>query len=498
VNVFRTIPTRLRLAALTLAVAFAAGCGSHSQIPALDATSTGAARSPALAPPAPMARTTVLPASAMLATTKKPDIAMQAASYSQIPGSASFAAASADGSLWVLSDLPNGPDKYIWHYSNATSTWTNISGLASRLAIAPDGTMYAINSGGGIYKWDGTAWSGVGGGASDITVDYDGSLFVISNGGTPGTDRPIWHYSGGTWTQSQGAGVRLISSWWDTKSYGWLGGAAGGMYVLNAAGNIYHEVAGTAGFVQLPGQATELAVTSEGGYYVLGYPRSAAGNIIYYFDLDSSSGTYAQQPGAGTSITTNSSSLYVISASGGIYSSPVKAALTWTFGGSNASVSMTNGRTPSAVTLTPYNNVSVTLQFAQVTSGSGVVNLASAMNNGDINPNTVPADNATAGYTPIVYFSVANPGPQTISTGTTVPSVSATKSTGFGTSTSCNLDIYLNTGGGAGGTRTWNALPGATAAISGNTVAIPSTNLPAGSTVDFQPGNQSVLAIACH
>jgi len=494
VKAFRTIPTRLRLAALTLAVACAAGCGSHSQIPAVGPDSTSAG-SPAVVPPAPMAKTTVLPASAMLATTKKPDIAMQAASYSQIPGSASFAAASSDGSLWVLSDLPAGPDKYIWHYSNTTSTWTNIPGLATRLSIAPNGTMYAINSGGGIYMWNGTAWSGIGGGASDITVDYDGSLFVISNGGVAGTDRPIWHYSGGTWTQSQGAGVRLISSWWDTNSYGWLGGASGGMYVLNAAGNIYHEAAGTPGFVQLPGQATELAVTSEGGYYVMGYPRNAGGNNIYYFDLDGASGAYAQQPGAGTSITTNSSRLYVISASGGIYSSPVKAALTWTFGGSTASVSMTNGQTPSPVTLSPYNNVSVTLQFAQVTSGSGVLNLATALNNGDINPNTVPVDNATAGYTPVIYMSAANPGPQTISTGAAVPSVAATKSTGFGSFTSCNLDLYVNTGGG---NRTWNALPGATATISGNTVSIPSTNLPAGSTVDFQPGNQGVLAIACH
>jgi len=475
-------------------VLIASGCSSHSQIPAVQPGSTSSATSPALVPPAPMAKTTVLPASVMLAATKKPEVAMQNASYSQIPGSASFAAASADGSLWVLSDLPAGPDKYIWHFSNQTSTWTNVPGLATRLSIAPNGTMYAINSGGGIYMWNGTAWTGIGGGASDITIDYDGSIFVISNAGTAGTDRSIWHYVGNTWSLSQGAGVRLISSWWDTKSYGWLNGAQGGMYVLNAAGNIYHEVAGTPGFAQLPGQATELAVTSEGGYYVLGYPRNAAGSNIYYFDLDSPSSAYAQQAGAGVSITTNSSRLYVISASGGIYSSPVKAAQTWTFGGSTSTVSMTNGQTPSPATLAPYNNVSLSIQFVQVTSGSGVLNLASALNNGDISPNTLPADNSTPGYTPIIYLSVFNSGPQTISTGTTAPAISVTKSTGFGSATSCNLDIYVKNGT----TRAWGALTGATATISGNTVSIPATSLGNGNTVDFQPGDQPVLAIACH
>ncbi len=492
---FQPSPTRSRLGALSIAVLFAAGCGSHSQIPSVRSGSIANGGSPGLVQPAPMAKTAVLPASVMLAATKKPDIAMQGASYSQIPGSASFAAASSDGSLWVLSDLPAGPDKYIWNFSNISNTWTNIPGLAMRLSIAPNGTLYAINSGGGIYSWNGTSWTAIGGGASDITVDYDGSLFVLSNGGSAGTDRPNWHYTGGTWSQSQGAGVRLISSWWDTKPYGWLGGAAGGIYVLNAAGNIYHEVAGTPGFVQLPGQATELAVTSEGGYYVMGYPRNAAGNNIYYFDLDSPSGTYAQQAGAGTTITTNSSKLYVISATGGIYSSPVKAATTWTFLGSSTSLSLSNGQTPGPANLSAYNNVSVSVQLGQVTSGSGTLNFTDALNNGDINPNTVPADNATSGYAPVIYVSAFNAGPQTISTGTTAPAISVTKTTGFGSATSCNLDLYAKNGSV---TPTWSTLQGATAVISGNTVSIPATTLPGGNTVDFQPGDQPVLAVACH
>jgi hypothetical protein len=472
-----------------IGVLAAAGCGAHSQIP--PAGSLPSSTSPAMIAPAPMAKTALLPASVMFAATKKPDVAMQGAAYSQIPGSASLAVAAPDGSLWVLSDSPAGPDKSIWHWAN--STWTNVGGLASRLAVARDGTLYALNSGGGIFSWNGSVWTAIAGGASDIAVDYDGSLFVITNGGTPGTDRSIWHYTG-TWSASQGAGVRLVSSW-DQKGEGWFGGSSGGIYVLTSNGSIYHEVAGTPGFVQLPGLASELTPTIEGGYYVMGYPRFPAGNNIYYFDLDSGSGAYTQQAGNGTSISTNSSALYVISGSGSIYSSPVRAAQTWAFGGSSTSLSVTNGQTPGPANLTPYNNVSLSIQFGQITSGSGVIKISDALNNGDITPNTVPLDNATSGYTPIIYITLFNAGPQTISAGTSVPAITLTKSTGFGSATTCNLDLYIDPGTG---TKSWNALPGATAAISGNTVSSPATVLPGGSTVDFQPGDQPALAIACH
>src|SRR5665213_2336632 len=82
--------------------------------------------SPGSIAPAPMAHTAILPASLMAV---KPQSAIQGTSWTQIPGAASYAAAAPDGSLWVLSTLPSGPDKYIWHY--VSGTWTNISGEAS-------------------------------------------------------------------------------------------------------------------------------------------------------------------------------------------------------------------------------------------------------------------------------------------------------------------------------------------------------------------------------
>src|SRR5665213_158377 len=60
-------------------VLIASGCSTHSQIPSV--ASQPLSTSPGLIAPAPMARTAILPASVMLAATKKPDVAMEGASY---------------------------------------------------------------------------------------------------------------------------------------------------------------------------------------------------------------------------------------------------------------------------------------------------------------------------------------------------------------------------------------------------------------------------------
>lgn len=262
-----------------------------------------------------MAKTTVLPASAMHFAARKPMGAIQGFSFSQIPGAASYAAAASDGSLWVLSTQPAGPDKYIWHYVNGT--WTNISGLASRISVAPNGTLYAINSGGGAYSYSNGAWSAFGGGCRDLTAASDGSLYVISNGG--GADGPIWHYTNGAWTQMPGAGNRLAASW-DTGSYSVPGGTVtpGGFYVINSLNNIYYL--GSSGYIKLAGAGSAVAPMN-GGLFVLGAPADPNGNVLYYYDLANPG--WSAPGGSGVSITTDGQKIYIISAAGGIYVSNI-------------------------------------------------------------------------------------------------------------------------------------------------------------------------------
>jgi hypothetical protein len=262
-----------------------------------------------------MAKTAILPASVMQsATPRKTQGDIQGLNYMQIPGTASSVAVG-PGSVWVLSDQPAGPDKYIWH--NVGGTWTNVPGLASRISVGPDGTLYAINSGGGAYAYNSGAWNALGGGCRDVTAAADGSVYVISNGG--GADGAIWHYSGGAWTQQPGSGNRLAASW-DTHTYSLPGGTItpGGFYVINSQGSIYYL--GASGYIQIPGAGSAVAPIA-GGLFVLGYPTDPNGNVLYYYNLDAPG--WSVKGGAGVSISANGSTLYIIGASGGIYVSAI-------------------------------------------------------------------------------------------------------------------------------------------------------------------------------
>ncbi|HEX5274561.1 MAG TPA: tectonin domain-containing protein [Candidatus Rubrimentiphilum sp.] len=313
---------RFSFIALGIAILVAACSGKNIPVRGTPQLPTPQSVSPAKIAAAPMARTAILPSSAMQSPVRtQSDI--QGLNWTAIPGSATQVAAASDGSLWALSDQPSGPDKYIWHYANGA--WSNITGLASQIAVGPDGTLYAINSGGGTFAYSAGNWTGLGGGSSAITAAADGSIYVLSNGGS-GPDRAIWHNVNGVWSQLAGSGTAIDASW-DSGSYS-AGGSAvasGGVYIINSVGGIYYENPDMT-FSVLPGSASAIAATTSGGVFVLGYPSNSSGNSIFYYNY--SSGTWTSESGAGVSLAANGSNLYVVGASGGIYQSPITPAAT--------------------------------------------------------------------------------------------------------------------------------------------------------------------------
>ena len=340
----------------------AAGCshgGSSGLLPGGSSSptmTTPQSVSPALVSPAPMAKTDILPASAMQSPPKA-SIAVPPLNWSQISGTASSVAAAPDGSLWVLSDQPSGADKYIWHYVG--TSWTNISGLASNISVAADGSLWALNSGGGIYHYVSGSWSSPGGGAKNsITADASGGVYVLSNGGS-GPDRAIWHYSSGTgWVQQNGSGTILAANW-DTNSFPLGSGgsgtiSAGGVYILNSAGQIWYENSNLT-FAQLSGGASAIAPTTNGGLFVLAYPSNSGGNQVYYYDLNTPGWT--AQNGAGLlSISANNTGLYLTNSAGAIYTATVPsfgpvATVVITGPSGSASQAVTVG-TPTTIPLT--------------------------------------------------------------------------------------------------------------------------------------------------
>lgn len=275
--------------------------------------------SPALVKPAPMAKTAILPSSAMRSP-RRTDSALSGLNWTQIPGAATQVVPASDGSIWALSTDPAGPDKYIWHY--AGGTWTNVSGLASQIAVRPGPfpVLYAINSGGGTYAYQGNdSWTALGGGAANLTIASNGDVYVTSNQGGP--DHAIWKNDGSTWTQVPGAGVYLAGG--QAPSYYTLPGghvSPGGLYVINSQGSIYYlNPDGT--YVAFPGQASQIAPTFTGGAFVLGFPASSGAQPIYYYDL--SDPNWTAQPGAASSLSASTTTLYVVGGGGGIYDTPI-------------------------------------------------------------------------------------------------------------------------------------------------------------------------------
>lgn len=276
--------------------------------------------------------------------------------WSQLPGSATEVAAAPDGTLWVLSTQPSGADKYIWHY--ASGSWTNISGLADQLAVAPNGTLYAVNSGGGTYAYGNGSWTALGGGAKAITIAADGSIYVISNASSG--DQSVWHNVNGSWSQVSGSGSVLAASWDTGGPYVPLAGSIlpGGTFILNTAGQIWYENTDHT-FAEISGAARGVAPTKSGGLFALGSPASTAGNALYYYDLDSN--TWSARNGAGVSLSTDGSTLYVVGASSAIYASPVTPVapalhpMTWVPNGALNTVTeyaaTANGNVPPANTI---------------------------------------------------------------------------------------------------------------------------------------------------
>jgi len=218
--------------------------------------------------------------------------------------------------MWVLSDQPSGPDKYIWHY--ASGTWTNISGEASAIAVRPDGTLYAINSLGAIYAYSGGTWTGIGGTGGSIGAGGDGSIYVTSVGSG---DQSLWRYAAGSWSQIPGSGVTIVGS--SDAGYYPIGGGTSApdpVWVTNASGGIYVQSTG-GGFGSIGGSASQVAPTSVGGLFALSFPASPSGENLYYYDLSAQSWTLEASSIAGVSAI--GSQVCVVNSLAAIYCSPL-------------------------------------------------------------------------------------------------------------------------------------------------------------------------------
>ncbi len=172
-------------------------------------------------------------------------------------------------------------------------------------------------------------------------------------------------------------------------------------------------------------------------------PFSLSPSYKYVFCLYQVAASPTSSPSSSTSPSTSPSSSASPSAS------PSSShATTYTFGGSTATLTVTAGQTPAQVSLSAYQGLTMTAQFVAPTSGGGQMVFSDATNNGDVSPNTLPADTAGgSGYTGVFYLSVVNNSANDISFGNSFPKFVITDSAFPAGATTCSFDSYSNNGG---------------------------------------------------
>ena len=137
--------------------------------------------------------------------------------------------------------------------------------------------------------------------------------------------------------------------------------------------------------------------------------------------------------------------------------------------------------------------VTVSANFGAATAGSGTILVNFSLSTSDVSPATLPADNATSGYAALIYGSFYNPTSSAISFGTQTPAITVTDTSGFGSATTCELDVYSN---GSGTGYSWATIPGATGTVSGESVSLARAAVTGGG--GLQITGQQIVAISCN
>jgi len=377
------------LPGLSLALVLVAGCSGEqdANLPAAQgglsapqmSTSYPQSRSPASFKVAPMPQTRLLPASAIMSAVRpagglRPQ-SIGPLNWTQLSGYSSRVAVAPDGSIWALSDQPAGSiNKNIWHYVNGS--WTNISGNGASIAVGPAGTVYVVNgTSGDVYAYNGSGWSDLGGGARSVTTGEDGAVYILSNVNVVNGNSAIWKYANGTWTQQPGSGSLLAHSF-DSNTYTVAGVGTivpDGFFLVNSSGATYYYSPG-AGYVQFPGASNGVAAVP-GGLFELAYPASATGEGLTYFDYASATST--EEGGVGVSLAAGPGSggtgtqLDEVSSSDIVYTTPVTSAGPVTFD-DYPTFGYDNGRdafNPNSAALTPASVANLHLVWQAALDG---------------------------------------------------------------------------------------------------------------------------------
>ena len=148
--------------------------------------------------------------------------------WTVLPGLAKDVGVGADGTAWVIGTNPVGDAADFGVYKWNGNDWNGVGGGGVRIAGAPDGTAWLVNSVGNIYQWVGDHYVLKPGLGKDISVGADGSIWLIgTNPVGDAADFGVYKWNGSNWVGIGGGGVSISAS------------PDGKAWLVNSVGNIF-------------------------------------------------------------------------------------------------------------------------------------------------------------------------------------------------------------------------------------------------------------------
>ncbi|TMI86585.1 MAG: hypothetical protein E6H06_20735, partial [Bacteroidetes bacterium] len=219
---------------------------------------------------------------------------MFAQNWTFVPGiKAQDIAVAKNGSVWAIATNGN-----IYRWSG--SLWESIPGGALRIAVDPDGAAWVVNGDGDIYKYNLAIkdWEIKPGKATDVAVGANGSVWVVGRNKS-GNDYDIYKWSGSNWSNVPGGAVRIAVDPW------------GNPWVVNSTGNVLHYNGST--WDLKPGSVKDVGVGANGAVWCTGMDLN-----IYQWD---GSNWKMQSGGASQISVTPDGNAWVVNGAGEVFHS---------------------------------------------------------------------------------------------------------------------------------------------------------------------------------
>ncbi|HEX3683188.1 MAG TPA: tectonin domain-containing protein [Bryobacteraceae bacterium] len=230
------------------------------------------------------------------------------AGFHPLSGHVSSMAVAADGSAWAL-DTSGA----IYAFDPLRQNWTNILGNLAQIAVGPGGRVWGLNAAEQIFRYDVTAqtWDWIPGSLARIAVAANGDVWGINDDDqtyrfdasrqdwtwipgelrqlTVGADGSVW----GVNRNQQIYQFDATDGRWENVPGSLVqvdAGSASAVWGINAEGQVYRRESNDSGWELIPGKLDRIAVGFDGS--VLGL----AGTTVYRFDPNSE--TFSPIPGA--------------------------------------------------------------------------------------------------------------------------------------------------------------------------------------------------------